>query len=293
MVAAGGAPPPIMPKAMMTLRSGAETDAEVVKPPSIESISWSSVTNASSGPSTEMPKETDPAGCMVSRLSRMLICDFLSPSTIWVASIRPSVSLEYDLISTVRLANAANAASRICCLLLKRRGAIAASSFRFWAVSCAVSLTNCPVRSLALAADSFAVEASARAFSISTSFALRSRANWSSFALIRRLWAADRFFCCFESTYDVIPYPTAATAVTNTQVNDNAVHHSTDVPKRSTSVVRKWISDTFSPLELVLMSGILMCEVAFLVLLGLQVQRLHNIYCEKRLQNGAKSERRL
>jgi hypothetical protein len=139
MVAAGGVPPAIAPNETPAEnpRAGKETDDAAAKS---DNILVSLSTSSLSGPPTETPKETDPAGCIVSRLSRMWILDFVKASMIWVASIAPSVSLEYDLTSTTRLANVVNDASSFWCFSPNRRGAIAASKAKFLAVRSAVWL---------------------------------------------------------------------------------------------------------------------------------------------------------
>jgi len=130
-LAMGDSPDPL-------IKSGAE-----------DSTFLSSSTSALSGPSTRMPKETEPAGCMVRRLSWIGILDLDSASNTCVARTNPSVSFAYDLISTTGLEKPVSAARVLDCFSLKRRGAIAASSARFFCVRSADSFSNLLARSLA------------------------------------------------------------------------------------------------------------------------------------------------
>ncbi len=74
---------------------------------------------------------------------------------IWVASINPSVSLEHDLMPTVRPENFVNVDRTFSCLWLNRRGAMAASNRKFAAFNSAASFSNSPARSFASPASLF------------------------------------------------------------------------------------------------------------------------------------------
>lgn len=78
--------------------SGATTDDAAVRLPSSAKIFFNSSTSALSSPVTDTPNEMVPAGCIVRRLSRIVIRALAKAPKIWVASMSPSVSLEYDLI---------------------------------------------------------------------------------------------------------------------------------------------------------------------------------------------------
>jgi len=89
-------------------------------------------------------------GTIVSRLSTMVRCAFFNASTNCVASTRLSVSDEYDFTCTTRPARVVIAANPSSCLLLKRRGAIAASSLRLEAVRFAAFVSSSAARSFAV-----------------------------------------------------------------------------------------------------------------------------------------------
>ena len=114
--------------------------------PSIDKMRFSSSTKFLSVPSTSTPKVTDPEGCIVSRLSSMRKCDFVSASRICVASLNPSVSMVSDLIPTARPENGVKFDKAAFCLLLKSRGAISASNFRFASFRTCVSCSSLSAR---------------------------------------------------------------------------------------------------------------------------------------------------
>jgi len=119
----------------------------IANAPSIDKIFFNSPTSALSEPSTSTPNDTDPADCMVSRLSTIRGTDFDSESKIWLARTSPSVSFAYDFISTTRSEKLLREANALTCLSLRRRGEIASSNRRFCADNSAVCFSR-PAASL-------------------------------------------------------------------------------------------------------------------------------------------------
>ena len=100
-VAADGVPTLISPnvaEVKTPARFGDLLEEVLVKLPSIDKIRFNSSARSLSDPTTDTPKEIDPAGCIVRRLSSIWILAFVRALKICVASRSPSVSLEYDLI---------------------------------------------------------------------------------------------------------------------------------------------------------------------------------------------------
>jgi hypothetical protein len=128
--------------------------AETVEPlvSSSPRVSCRTSTKGLSDPLIATPKVMAPADCIVSRLSWMRTPDFDNASIIWVARTKPSVSFEYDLTATRRLANPFKEDSEEICSLLNRRGVMAACNRRLEAASSSASFSNCAVRSFASAA---------------------------------------------------------------------------------------------------------------------------------------------
>ena len=237
MVAAGGVPPEITPN---------ETLAENPRlgrasgdfPAKSDNISVRCLTNSLSGPSTETPNATEPAGCTVSRLSRIWILDFVKASMICVARIAPSVSLEYDLISTRRVANAVNDANAFCWLSFNRRGAIAASKTKFLAVNSAVSLFASPASFLAVSAASCA---SPMATLLASSCNFASCLSATSRSPVRRI----------SMNWTKKSHPAATTVMPTAKIY--MLLQKPTLPVRSwVRDIRAWISGTFTPFQLIL-----------------------------------------
>jgi len=148
-VAAGGGPS-IRPNWIMVLnpRSGMAIVPASSNSPSRERTAFSASTNSISGPSTETPNCTEPAGCIVSILFSMVIPAFSRPSMSCIANIKPSVSLEYDLMPIRRSANEVSEAKPSCCRSVNRRGWIAASNSKLEARNSAASLSNLAISRL-------------------------------------------------------------------------------------------------------------------------------------------------
>lgn len=133
---------------------------------------------------------------------------------------------------------------------------------------------------------------SVRVFSpaICNSFARKSADNWSSFTLNCRFCTRSKARWLTITRWEVKPYPTAATAVSKTQIWDNIVHKSTLPAKRVASIVSASSSDTESPFDLFVSAVLIACEVALLILLGKLLVRAHNDWHEIRIQRGQRSK---